>query len=350
MTSMHQAIVGGGFRRGPSWLQRLGRSNGLTLGISAVLHGAVFLGFYRVVLREDSPPRQIIIPEARLAPAGGAAGNPSVPPPRLDPRPAPPPLSGSVGSIASAGPTAVSPLQLNELPVLAVNLTGGSGFVVGAPPGTATGPSGSAVLGASGSLLGSGYAAGGRGGSGGLVGPATTFFGAAGNAYRVVYVVDVSASLRIYLSDVKKQLISSIQALTPSQQFQIITNQFDRTAKADAIREFAPNRLVYATEKNKREAVGFVNALRVETGVFDPLGTLRRAHQLQPELIYLLSDGDYPNVADDLLKLVKDLNARHPAKITAISFDPAPRSRGLLEAVTRQTGGFFRLVEFKAGE
>ena len=44
---------------------------------------------------------------------------------------------------------------------------------------------------------GAGMGAGGVGGSDVAIGPVSRFFGQAGNAYKVVYVVDVSASLMI---------------------------------------------------------------------------------------------------------------------------------------------------------
>jgi hypothetical protein len=229
------------------------------------------------------------------------------------------------------------------LPVVAVNLTSGTGAVVGDIEGSSHAAAGFAGTGsAGGSLMGTGYGGGGSAG-GGLAGPACSFFGAAGNAYKVVYVVDISASLTIYLRDIVSEMTTSIRGLTPAQQFQILTNVTDD--KDWKIVEFAPSRLVYANEKNKSGAIEFVKGLKTTPGEFDPVQTLARAYELKPELIYLLSDGAYDKFEDQLLPKVRELYKRCPAKITAISFNPSPRNVQLLQSVTNETGGNFRLVE-----
>ena len=322
---------------GRSWPRRVVRSNAFTIGLSIALHAALFFAFYHVAFHEERGPRRVIIPEARLAPGGGNGPARAGDMPRLSLQPMSPPSGGPGGA---AGPAAANALLLSDLPVVAVNLTGGSGFVVGDANGSSRGTAGLAGAGG-GSLMGTGYGGGGTGG-GGLAGPACSFFGAAGNAYKVVYVVDISGSLEIYLKDIVGEVSSSVRGLIPTQQFQILTYMSDRGDVR--LLEFATGRLSYANEKNKAAATEFTKSLKVVRGAFDPVQALTKAYELQPELIYLLSDGEYDEFPE-LLAKVRELYKQCPAKITAISFNPAPRNLPVLQNVANETGGHFRLVE-----
>lgn len=338
MTAEVEKILPERAKEGRSWPQRVVRSNAFTISLSVALHGALFYAFWHIAFREERAPRRIIIPEARLAPAGGGGTAQPGEMPKLAMPPVPPPPGGSG---AAVGPAAGSALQLSELPVVAVNLTGSGGVVVGDADGTKQPTSGPAGL-SSASLMGAGYG-GGTGGEGrGLAGPACSFFGAVGNAYKVVYVVDISGSLGIYLEDIKRRANESIRGLTPTQQFQILTYVSDREGKRPI--EFAAGRLTYANEKNKTAATEFTKNLKVERGAFDPVQALTKAYGLQPELIYLLSDGDYVEFPE-LLTKVRELYQQCPAKITVISFSPAQRNVQLLQSIAGATGGHFRLVE-----
>ena len=321
-----------------SWIDRIWRSNTLTIVVSVGLHAALFVAFYRVVFSTQEAPKRVIIPEARLAPGGGSADRAtSGELPKLSPRPPAPPPGGARPTEVS-GAAGGSPLQLSEMPVVAVNLGGGSNFVVGSSEGTSanrgTGSS-------QGSLLGGGYGSGTGGTTGSMVGPATSFFGAAGNAYRIVYVVDVSNSLMYYRKDIIREVRDSIRNLTPTQEFGIIL------AKPKQIQEFNGQRLVLANARNKSDATAFIEgtALARDVGEVDPVGALDRAFSLQPELVYFLSDGEYDNIKDDLLKKVADLHKRFAAKITVISIEPSPRNLPVLERIARETGGYFRPVQ-----
>jgi hypothetical protein len=343
MTADTDTILPGRPAARRSWLQRLGRSNASTITLSVLLHGSVFLAFYHVAFREARPRPTLIIPEARLAPAGGPAPSRSGEMPKLTLQPTPPPPDNAGKITGTVGPAGGSPLVLSELPVVAVNLTNGAGWVVGDADGSSHGSASLAGAGSSGgSLLGTGYAGTSRGGA--SVGPMASFFGAVGNAYKVVYVVDISVSVSLYLPDIVKEMSNSIRGLTPAQQFHILTSISSLHGELE-MAEFGPHRLVYATERYKQDAFQFMKNFQSKTGAFDPIKTMTRAYELKPELIYFLSDGDYDDVTNDLPRKVRELYARHPAKITIITFNPHPRHVQLLETIARDTGGHFRLVE-----
>lgn len=325
-----------------SWLRRLGRSNALTISVSLLLHGALFFACYYVAFHEQTTPRRVVIPEARLAPMG--SGGPMSPgeAPRLNLQSLPPP-TGAANTDGPGLPVTGSALMLSDVPVVAVNLAGGGRPIVGDVEGTEHGPSTIAGAGnAGGGLMGTGYGGGGGGAGSGFGGPACSFFGAVGNAYKVVYVVDISGSLAIYLDDIIRNVNESVRGLTPAQRFQILTYMSD--PDGTRIVEFAAGRLTYANEKNKAAAGDFTKNLKVVRGAFDPVRALTMAYALQPELIYLLSDGEYDEFPE-LVTKVRELHQQCPTKITAISFNPAPRNMRLLQSVVNETGGNFRLVE-----
>lgn len=325
-------------------ISRLWRSNGFSIIVSAALHAALFAGFYQMAFREQKPARRIIIPEARLAPGVGGEGASPGPlkpgePPKLSPAPA-----GATAAGATAAPGGVA---WSEMPVLSLSAGAESSSLVGSITG-AERPSnlgGSAFSGA-GALTGYGLGTGGAagGGGGGVVGaPATNFFGATGNAYKVVYVVDVSNSLMITLDkELVREMKGSIQAMIPTQQFHIIL------AKANQVVEFGPGKLVNASGQRKQEAMSFIeNMARIrDPGLPDPVEAIRRAFDADPELIYFLSDGDYKDHEKEALTaLVSQRSPRGEVKITGIAFGYG--DAGFLERLARQTGGNFRKVDPK---
>jgi len=147
---------------------------------------------------------------------------------------------------------------------------------------------------------------------GGGIAPLSSFFGQTGNAY-------------------------------PTQRFHIVL------ARPRHVEEFSPRRLVPAIARYKKEAMAFLDTVEriPKPGKADPIEAMKRAFAVRPELIYLLSDGDYPDIADDLERELDRLNADRAVCITAIGFDPSPDPRALLERIARRHGGHFRVVEPK---
>jgi len=300
------------YRRGDAWVKRMVRSNLFAWAVSIGLHGAVFGALYLAVFDEDDASKRIIIPEARLT--GPADRTP--PPTRI-------PLE--LSRQASARPLENTDAKLDELPLAAVTLDQVPAFAV---PGAANADLASSLTaGALASSLGAG--------------PVSSFFGQAGNAYKVVYVVDVSASLWIYIDEIAREMKRSIRDLVPTQRFHIVL------ARPQRVEELSSRRLVPAIRRYKEEAGAFLETItgRMEPGKADPVEAMRRAFAVEPELIYFLSDGDYRDVEQALEQTLRQLNADKAVKITVIGFGPSPRARALLERIARNHGGHFRAVE-----
>ncbi len=316
---------------GPNLVRRLTRSNAFAWMVSLGLHGALFASFYQMGFGQPASVDRIIIPEARLVEG----------PVPLLPRPddaqvrlgAPPQGSPGAAPIAGHAP------RLDELPILSI-----AAPAAGATDVVVSGPPVGGLSGVDGAGMGTALGAGRGGGSGGAAfGPVSRFFGQAGNAYKVVYVVDVSASLMIYIDEIIRQMQDSVRGLVPTQQFHIVL------AMPREVREFEPRRLVPANARYKAMAYDFIKVIAgvPKPGKADPIEAMRRAFAIKPELIYFLTDGDYPDIESDLEAGLRQMNAGNHVKITVIGFDPSPAPRALLERIARVHGGNCRFVEPK---
>lgn len=303
----------------PRWVARLTRSNAFSWGISIVAHLVAFAILYPLVYSEELQPRRVIIPEARLAPV--AAATPDQPPPsvRINRRPE---------------PTAVLDDRLvaaDRLPPLSIEAD-----VLPAP---LLPTDGAAALGGVGSPI-----------TASQTGPVSTFFGMAGNAYKVVYVVDLSGSLVGALQELNSEMFRSIQSLIPTQQFNIVLT-FD-----NQVHEFRQGKLVWANGEHKRAAQEFLSRMAATMGA-KPVEAMERAFAARPELIYFLSDGDHEwdtvkaGGRTSLEKRLEELNRDRSVRITVIGFEPsAGPPLTLLERLARDHGGNYRTVRVESLE
>lgn len=128
---------------------------------------------------------------------------------------------------------------------------------------------------------------------------ASSFFGADASGNNFCYVIDSSGSMRGGAWEAAKaELLRSLLTLKESQRFYVIFFN----AELDAIplqgeSQPAPNAL-YATPENIEHAQRWIETVRIETGA-SPMRALETAVELEPDAIYLLTDGvtsvDVPN-------------------------------------------------------
>jgi hypothetical protein len=171
-----------------------------------------------------------------------------------------------------------------------------------------------------------------------------TFVGVqATNARRIVYVVDASGSLLGTLQVVVQELGRSLEALSPQQEFSIIFFQQDRALPVP------PGRLIPATDREKLRALDWIDAAIVPNGSSNPLPALELALDLEPDVIFVLSDnitggGEFEVDRADLLAMLDRLNprdagsGRRRTQINCIQFlDPDPLDT--LAAIAAEHGG-----------
>ena len=188
-----------------------------------------------------------------------------------------------------------------------------------------------------------GIGPGGLGGGGAGVGSGKA---GGGNARRVVFVCDASGSMLSVFDDLRRQLRSSVEKLRPNQSFNVMFFKEQTVAAVDR------NVLVMATADNKRKAFDFLDKMYVSSST-NPIPALELAFSQKPELLYLLTDGDFQGPGNEaVVRFCQQRTADGKTKINTIAFIPKD-SQGIplekefvkaLETIARDSGGVFRHV------
>lgn len=155
----------------------------------------------------------------------------------------------------------------------------------------------------------------------------------------VAYLCDASGSMLPKFDALKRELAKAIQGLQPVQSFSV--HFFSDT------REFSLGpQLLMATPANKLHALNFLETI-APRGSTDPIPALERAFQQKPQLIFLLTDGDFPDNAA-VLNRIRQLNRDSPVRINTIAFvgdgDSDTAFIALLEQIAHENSGTYRHV------
>lgn len=166
---------------------------------------------------------------------------------------------------------------------------------------------------------------------------------AGGNARKIVYVCDASGSIGtsadrklVLLTELKR----AIDRLGPAQFFNVI---FFSDSKPIVL---ADRQLLQATPDNKRLAHKFLDAV-VMQGTTDPIPALEVAFRQKPELLFLLTDGEFygASSADDVINAVRTLNADKKVAINTIMLDnEREQEHATLRTIADENGGRFTAV------
>src|SRR4051812_1377322 len=324
--------------------------NILSLATSLAFHlGLLLLGFigfrtYQNITDKQAVP-QVIIPDAAIvenAPIGG------IPNPGLG---ADPERAAAQDQVKDVMSSADSFSQQKGAESLTQSLMGGSGaeadkdsvIAPGVRPGFGSGNNNGSGEGDGGRQLPFGPTGGGGG-----TGPKTNFVGLSGNARTVAYVCDRSGSMLNLMVALKSELRKSVDILRPTQGFNIIF--FSEPGKAEAL---SKEGLIMATPDNKRKAFTMLNGV-FPAGSTDPIPGLEIAFKTQPNLIYLLTDGDFPD-NEAVRARIRALNGKKTTKINTILFtkvdgdvskDPGKKEIiKLLKQIAEENEGRFKVVD-----
>ncbi|HQY88554.1 MAG TPA: hypothetical protein PK402_07840 [Tepidisphaeraceae bacterium] len=163
-----------------------------------------------------------------------------------------------------------------------------------------------------------------------------------GNARKIVYLCDASGSIgtsaarkTVLISELKK----AVDALKPSQHFNVVFFSYE-----DPI-ALSNGSLMQATPANRQKAYDFLDKV-VMSGQTDPIPALKLAFKQNPELIYLLTDGEFTAVEPQaVIDTVKSLNPRNQVVIRTIMLDSTNEAeQETLKEIARMTGGIFTSV------
>jgi hypothetical protein len=177
-------------------------------------------------------------------------------------------------------------------------------------------------------------------GGGGGIGPKSPFMGISGNARIVAYVCDASGSMISQFDLLRYEIRKAVDSLKAVQAFDVIFFQEDSSVDA------GNGILLMANPDNKRRTYQFLNKVECRPQS-DPIPGLQLAFKLKPQLIYLLTDGDFPDNPAVLAELRK-LNAAKTVKINTIAFarpdDKDKEYVKVLQTIAQEHGGQFKFV------
>jgi hypothetical protein len=193
-----------------------------------------------------------------------------------------------------------------------------------------------------GTKLGKGYALGGGFGSGFGSGrgdgTGSQFFDMETAGTKFVYIIDGSASMgephseaRTRLERVKLELVRSIGGLPEQMQFFVIF--FNRKSFPMPAEKMQP-----ATLDNKRKYLEWCRNIRGGGGT-DPREALKKGLELQPDVIYFLTDGIFKG---EVVSEVTKLNTRGVAIHTFCFGDAA--GEGLVKSIAQKNHGVYMFI------
>lgn len=174
------------------------------------------------------------------------------------------------------------------------------------------------------------------GGAGGL--DAVTFFNSTSLAQRIVFVVDASSSMEgRKFERAKEELLTAVSNLGSTQRFFVYFFS-DKDYAMFAPR--TPTDMVQLDTKNWEQLLRWVNEQSLVPDT-RPRRAMQRAFGLRPDVIFLLTDGDFN---DDTYEYLMRLS-NYKVRVNTIGFDVGENSREVLEKIARKFRGEFTEVD-----
>lgn len=170
-----------------------------------------------------------------------------------------------------------------------------------------------------------------------------SFFGSGGgkDVASVVFVIDRSASMEgPKLATAKEELCRSVERLTVGNMFNVIFFSDAGTHKS------CWPKAVLATMEHKKEAYDFIKAIESHGGT-NPISALEVAIRSRPDLIYLLTDGEFDQgraAIKEIHELLVQYAGGRKIRINTIAFK-SHAGEGTLRQIAVQTNGQYRYVD-----
>jgi len=157
-------------------------------------------------------------------------------------------------------------------------------------------------------------------------------------AKSVVYVMDRSGSMGDSFGALQKELMRAIGSLGADQQFNVIWFSDGRPTELF-------ERLRWASPENKRDAFDAIKSV-APRGQTEPVEAARRALQYKPDVMYLLSDGDFGDQNSKLLNLIARMNREGRTTIHTILFvlDSMDEGERILRRIAESNRGTYKHV------
>ncbi|MDP9173083.1 MAG: hypothetical protein M3O30_04350 [Planctomycetota bacterium] len=188
-----------------------------------------------------------------------------------------------------------------------------------------------------------------RGGGAGM-GPRSKIFGEGSNVRSVVYVCDGSGSL-IGGKDqtLRVELKNAVAHLSPIQAFDILIFQ-DNKDTGGQYQSPSGNGLTMASPANQSKVFDFLDRRMIFHGTTNPVPALEQAFHEKPQLIYLLTDGEFDDPSGDkVLAKINELNRDKKVHVNTVLLLGSKREQdqykdfeGIMDKIASQNGGVYK--------
>lgn len=174
-------------------------------------------------------------------------------------------------------------------------------------------------------------------------------FGVSGSGSRFVYVLDRSDSMNGFgglpLRSAKRELIRSLNSLSPQQQFQIIF--YNENVKPFQMAG-APMTMVAGEPSNQKRAQRYVESIKAFGGTRHK-GALLMALRMSPDVIFFLTDAHIPRLSRIELNVIQDRAERNGTTIHTVEFgsQPSAASDSFLRDLAEMNGGQYQYVNIR---
>ena len=157
-------------------------------------------------------------------------------------------------------------------------------------------------------------------------------------ARSIVYVMDRSGSMADTFKLLQRELMQAIGSLERDQEFNVIWfNEGDATLMF--------TKLVPATLENKRKVFDAIAAI-IPSGQTQPLSAIQTALSYKPDVLFLLSDGDFGEQNRRITSTIKRKNKNRETIINTILFvyDTMGDGQRVLRSIAEDNGGVYKHV------
>lgn len=182
---------------------------------------------------------------------------------------------------------------------------------------------------------------------------AMQFCGVDGGGNHFVYLVDSSGSMKDGFQSARNELLNSIDQLQPNQRFYVVF--FDE--EPDYMRLSDPDvdepRSLMATPENKKRLRRWAATVEMNKGKA-PYEVLPFALSLRPDVIFLLSDGEFPDAIAEILReqnrnenLFGDsgpISIVHTIRYHGIEGETGKKAEATMVQIAQENGGQYRHV------
>jgi len=174
--------------------------------------------------------------------------------------------------------------------------------------------------------------------------PRSEFAGLGGNAHHIVYLIDRSGSMFDVFDAAKSKVYNSVKNLQPVQDFHVIM-----FADGDPV-EKKPMALTPPTNEHKLALAKFLDIVRAERttnpikAINRAFDVLAKANKRPGKIIYMLTDGAFPN-NKAVLAAIRARNIRRDVQINTFLYGwKTPKGVKVMSQIADENGGKYRYV------